>query len=128
MATHKGSEGVVKIGSDSVGECKSWSLDTSADSLDITTVGSTSRLRTTGLLSWSGSIDAFWDETDTAQSGMGAGSEITLNLYPEGADTGDTYFTGAAVVTGVSRSGSAEGLVEVSFTFEGNGDLTETTV
>jgi predicted secreted protein len=77
------------------------------------------------LTSFSGSLDVFWDETDT--SGQGAltiGSEVTLNVYPEGDTTGDTYYTGSAIVTGVSRSASFDGLVEASISVQGTGALT----
>ena len=50
-------------------------------------MGDTARTYKSSLTSFSGSIDVFWDETDT--SGQGAltiGSEVTLNVYPEGAD------------------------------------------
>jgi predicted secreted protein len=81
------------------------------------------------LTSFSGSLDVFWDETDT--SGQGAltiGSEVTLNVYPEGDTSGDTYYTGTAIVTGVSRSASFDGLVEASVSVQGTGALTSTTV
>ena len=81
------------------------------------------------MTSFSGSIDVFWDETDT--SGQGAltiGSEVTLNVYPEGDTAGDTYYTGTAIVTGVSRSASFDGLVEASVSVQGTGALTSTTV
>jgi predicted secreted protein len=81
------------------------------------------------LTSFSGSLDVFWDETDT--SGQGAltiGSEVTLNVYPEGDTSGDTYYTGSAIVTGVSRSASFDGLIEASISVQGNGALTSTTV
>ena len=44
------------------------------------------------------------------------GSSVTLELYPEGADAGDTYFTGTVIVTGKSVTSSFDGMVEVSFT------------
>ena len=81
------------------------------------------------MTSFSGSIDVFWDETDT--SGQGAltiGSEVTLNVYPEGDASGDTYYTGSAIVTGVSRSASFDGLIEASVSVQGTGALTSTTV
>jgi predicted secreted protein len=81
------------------------------------------------LTSFSGSLDVFWDETDTnGQGALSIGSEVTLNVYPEGDTTGDTYYTGSAIVTGVSRSASFDGLVEASISVQGNGALTETTV
>jgi len=129
MATHKGSEGTVKVGSNAVAEIRSYSIEESADTLEITSMGDTAREYVPSLTSFSGSLDVFWDETDA--SGQGAltiGSEVTLNVYPEGDTAGDTYYTGSAIVTGVSRSASFDGLVEASISVQGNGALTSTTV
>ena len=129
MATHKGSEGTVKVGSNAVAEIRSYSIEESADTLEDTSMGNTSRSYKSSLTSFSGSLDVFWDETDT--SGQGAltiGSEVTLSVYPEGDTAGDTYYTGSAIVTGVSRSASFDGLIEASISVQGNGALTSTTV
>jgi predicted secreted protein len=129
MATHKGSEGTVKVGTNAVAEIRSYSIEESADTLEDTSMGDAARTYKPSLTSFSGSLDVFWDETDS--SGQGAltiGSEITLNVYPEGDTAGDTYYTGSAIVTGVSRSASFDGLVEASISVQGNGALTSTTV
>ena len=128
MATHKGSEGTVKVGSDAVAEIRSYSLEESADTLEDTSMGDSARTYKSSLTSFSGSIDVFWDETDTAQNALSIGSEVTLNVYPEGDTAGDTYYTGTAIVTGVSRSASFDGLVEASVSVQGTGALTSTTV
>jgi predicted secreted protein len=128
MATHKGSEGTLKVGSDSLAEIRSYSLEESADTLEDTSMGDSARTYKSSLTSFSGSVDVFWDETDTAQNALTIGSEVTLNVYPEGADSGDTYYTGTAIVTGVTRSASFDGLVEASVSVQGTGALTSTTV
>jgi hypothetical protein len=130
MANHTGNEGVVKIGTATVAEVKSWSIDETTETLEDTVIGDTARTRKpSGISSWSGSLEAFWDETDTlGQGAMTIGAEVTLNLYPEGAVSGDTYFTGSAIITSISRSASFNGMVEASFSFEGNGALTQSTV
>jgi predicted secreted protein len=128
MATHKGSEGTVKVGSDAVAEIRSYSLEESADTLEDTSMGDSARTYKSSLTSFSGSIDVFWDETDTAQNALSIGSEVTLNVYPEGDTAGDTYYTGTAIVTGVSRSASFDGLIEASVSVQGTGALTSTTV
>ena len=129
MATYKGSDGVIKVSTNTVAEIRSYSIEESADTLEITSMGDTAREYVPSLTSFSGSLDVFWDETDA--SGQGAltiGSEVTLNVYPEGDTAGDTYYTGSAIVTGVSRSASFDGLVEASISVQGNGALTSTTV
>ena len=129
MATHKGSEGTVKVGANAVAEIKSYSIEESADTLEDTSMGDSARTYKSSLTSFSGSIDVFWDETDVdGQGALSIGSEVTLNVYPEGDTAGDTYYTGSAIVTGVSRSASFDGLVEASISVQGNGALTPTTV
>ena len=39
MATHKGSEGLVKVGSATIAEVKSYSLEESADTIETTKMG-----------------------------------------------------------------------------------------
>jgi predicted secreted protein len=129
MATHKGSEGIVKVGSAAVAEIRSYSIEESADTLEDTSMGDSARTYKPSLTSFSGSLDVFWDETDSSgQGALSIGSEVTLNFYPEGDTTGDTYYTGSAIVTGVSRTGAFDGLVEASISVQGNGALTESTV
>ena len=129
MATHKGSEGTVKVGTNAVAEIRSYNIDETADTLEDTSMGDSARTYKSSLTSFSGSLDVFWDETDTSgQGALSIGSEVTLNFYPEGDTTGDTYYSGTAIVTGVSRSASFDGLVEASISVQGTGSLTETTV
>ena len=129
MSSHKGSEGIVKVGSNAVAEIRSYSIEESADTLEDTSMGDSAKTYKASLTSFSGSLDVFWDETDTSgQGALSIGAEVTLNVYPEGVASGDTYYTGSAIVTGVSRTASYDGLVEASISVQGNGALTESTV
>lgn len=129
MATHAGSEGKVFIGSDQVAEIKSWSLEITSDTVDASIIGTSWRKNQATIKSWSGSFEGFWDETDTdGQGALSAGGTVTLNLYPEGNDSGDTYWTGDAIITSISYSAAFDGIVEASFSFTGTGALTESTV
>lgn len=129
MATHAGSEGIVKVGANTVAEVRSYSIEESADTLEDTSMGDSARTYLSSLTTWSGSVDVFWDETDTTgQGALTVGSSITLNVYPEGDTVGDTYYTGSCIVTGVSKSGSFDGMVEASISVQGTGALTSTTV
>jgi hypothetical protein len=129
MANHTGSEGVVKVGANTVAEVRDWSLSETADTIEDTSMGDSARTRKTGLTSASGSISAFWDESDTTgQGAMTVGSEVTLNLYPEGATSGDTYASLSAIITEAGVSASFDGMVEATFSFESNGAVTWGTV
>ena len=129
MATHAGSEGTVKSGSNAIAEVRSFSLEESADTIEDTTKGDASRTYLTGLKTFSGSVDVFWDETDTdGQVSFSVGSSVTFAVYPEGDTAGDTYYSGTAIVTGRTITSSFDGMVEASFTLQGSGALTATTV
>lgn len=129
MANHQGSEGIVKVGANTVAEVRSWQLSESADTIEDTAMGDTSKTFRSGLTEWEGSMECYWDETDTnGQEALTSGASVTLNLYPEGDTSGDTFFTGSAIVTGISRQASHDGMVEASFNYKGTGDLTQNTV
>ena len=129
MANHKGSEGYVKVGSNTVSEVRDWSLTISSDTVEDTSMGDSARTYKPTLTSASGSLTCYWDETDTTgQGAMTAGSEITLNLYPEGATTGDIYYTMSAIITEEGASASFDGMVESTFSFQANGAVTTSTV
>ena len=126
---HKGLDGVVKIGSDAVGSVRSFTIDYNSETADSTKMGDSARSFVSTILTWTASVDAIWlEDTDTGQQALNPGDSVTLNLYPEGADSGDTYYTGTAIVTGVSVSTSYDDLVMVSFSAQGSGDLTISTV
>lgn len=129
MAVHKGSEGTVKVGSNAIANIRSYSIEESADTLEQTVMGNTSRAYAASLSTFSGSVDVYWDETDTTgQGALTIGAEVTLNFYPEGDASGDTYYTGTALVTGITRTASFDGNIEASISVQGSGALSETTV
>ena len=129
MATHKGSEGLVKVGSNTVAEVTGFSFDESCDTVETTALSNSARSYVSDLVTFSGSIDCFWDETDSSgQGALSVGSSVTLNLYPEGSDTADTYYTGTAIVTSISRANAIGSMVTASFSFQGTNALTSATV
>ena len=128
MATHKGSEGTIKVGSNAVAELLSYSITENVDLIETTNITDAARLYTTGKTSWGGEIATNWDEGDTAQSALTIGASVTLNVYPEGATSSDTYYTGSAIVTGLDKSGDGEGLVTNNISVAGSGALSSALV
>jgi len=128
MATHTGSEGTIKIGSDTLGEIRSYTLESTGEVIEDTSMGMNARSYKAGLTTFTGSLEVFFDETDAAQGNLDAGSSVTLEVYPEGATSGDTYYTGTAIVTGRTITASFDGMVEMSISVQGSGGLTESTV
>lgn len=129
MATSTGKDGAVYNGSNAVAEIRDWSLETASEVVNDTVMGDTWMTNKATQKSWTSSFNAFWDDSDTnGQQALTEGSEVTLNLYPEGNTSGNTYWTGTAIITSVSKTASFDGLVEASFSATGNGALTESTV
>lgn len=129
MSNHTGNGGVVKVGSNVVAEIREFSLSETAETIDDSTMGSTARTKKSGMTSASGSMTAFWDETDsTGQGAMTVSSEVTLNLHFEGTASGATYATLSAIITEAGVSSTFDGMVEATFSFEANGAVSWTTV
>ena len=129
MANHAGKEGTVKIGANEIAEIRDWSITETGETVDDTTMGDATRTHIATVNSWEATVSSWWDETDTnGQGALTIGASVTLNLYPEGSTNGDTFYSGAATVTGITRNAALEGMVEVAFTCLGSGTLTEATV
>jgi predicted secreted protein len=124
MATHTGSEGTIKVATTVVGELRSYSLEQTADTIEDTSMGDTSRTYKSALKGWSGSASLFFDEADAGQLLLVLGTSIALKVYPEGASSGDKYYYGDAIITGSNISASFDGMVEAEVTFTGTGALT----
>ena len=128
MANHSGSEGVVKIGTYTMAETRSYTLTETGDTIEDSVMGDSYRTFKTGMKGWTGSLVCFWDETESAQSALTVGASVTLNLYPEGNASTDKYYTGTVLVTSIERSAAFDGMVEATFSFQGTGTLTESTL
>jgi len=129
MATHTGSAGLVKVGTNTVAEVRSFTLDTSAEILEDTALTDTSRTYAVGKKGATVSVECWWDETDTnGQIAIAEGNQVTLNLYPEGSDSGDYYFSGTYLITGQSVSTPTDGIIESTFSATMTGALTRGTV
>jgi predicted secreted protein len=128
MATHTGSEGTVKVGTDTVAEIRSYTINETADTVEDTTMGDSARTHKPSLTSFDGSLDVYWDETDAGQVALPINAQVTLNVYPEGATSGDSFYSGTAIVTSRSITASFDGLIEMSISVQGTGALTLSTV
>ena len=129
MATHKGSEGTIKVGSNAVAELLSYSITENVDLIETTNITDAARLYSTGKTSWGGEIATNWDETDTnGQGALTIGASVALTFYPEGDSSSDTYYSGTALVTSLDKSADGEGLVTNTIGVTGTGALGTSTV
>ena len=128
MPTHTGSEGTVKIGSAVLGEIRSFNLNITTDVIEDTSMGDSFRSFKAGLSQFTADLEVFFDETDAAQNALDPAAQLTLELFPEGAESGDTFFTGTVIVTSKTVTSTVDGMGEASFTAQGTGGITETTL
>ena len=125
MATFTGKAGVVQTGSNALAEVRSYSITQTGDTTESTSMGDSAKTFEATLTEFSGSIDLFFDDTDTSgQVSLTIGSSFTLNLAPEGTGSGAYKLTGSAIVTDITRSAAHDGLVDMTVAFQGTGALT----
>ena len=129
MATHTGSSGVIKIGTNTIAEVRSFTIDTTAEILEDTVLTDTSKSFKVGKKGATVSVECFWDETDTnGQIALAEGSSVAMDLFPEGADSSDYYFSSTWLVTATSVSVPTDGIIEATFSATLNGALSRSTV
>jgi hypothetical protein len=124
MAVHHGKEGEVVVSGSAVGELVSFTIETTGDVVESTKMSDAAKSFVAGRTSFSGTLEMHFDEADSVQTQLTAGSSITFKLLPEGSSTGDRKFEGASVITGMSVSQPLDGIVARSVTFQGTGALT----
>ena len=124
MAVFTGKAGVVQTGSNALAEVRSYSITQTGDTTESTSMGDSAKTFEATLTEFSGSVDLFFDDTDTSgQVSLTIGSSFTLNLAPEGTGAGSYKLSGSAIVTDVTRTAAHDGLVEMTIAFQGTGAL-----
>ncbi|MBU2060032.1 MAG: hypothetical protein KKB38_20145, partial [Gammaproteobacteria bacterium] len=97
---------------------KSWTVDYVFDALEGTGFDSSGhRVYTPGLDGWSGSFEGYKDGTP-----LTIGTEVALILKESATATQKWY--GQAIITGAHPAGAVDGLIAISYDFQGTGALT----
>ena len=125
---HHGKEGVIKSGSTVIGGVTGFTIDTTADVVEDSSLGNTAKTYMAGRSAFSGSIEMNYDEGDAAQETLDVGATIAFTLLPEGNTSGDQSFAGNGIVTSMSVGVSLDGVSTRSVAFQGTGALTIGTV
>lgn len=133
MTAYVGNAGVVKVDDDAgsiqtVAEVRSYSIETTADTIEKTVMGNSTRQYVKGIATFTGTADVYWDPTHfttvdanpTAGSVGAANKTVTLEIYPEGSGS---KWSGEVVVTGYTVNGTFDGMIEASISFQGTGSL-----
>ena len=128
MATHHGKEGVITIGGTTLNNATGFTVDTTHDVVENTALGDSMKSFLVGRGTFTFSIDMNFDETDSGQTTMVQGAELTFAFLPEGNESGDRKFSGTGIVTGMSVSVPLDGVITRTVTGQGTGGLTIGTV
>jgi hypothetical protein len=129
MATHTGVNGVVKVGANSVAEITGFTLNETNDTVEDTSLNDSKKSYLALRGDATATIECHWDETDTnGQEALDVGTSATIELYPEGTDSGDAYYTGTGIVTGADVAVSMDGIISRTLNIQFSGGVTHTTV
>ena len=132
MATLTGNNGAVSINGIAVLAVRNFSIEMTADTIETTVMGTDVRTYLSGLSSFSGSADVYFDASDydtnessfNPTAGIVGASGVTGKFYVEldAASTNvDKAFTGTIIVTGYTVNATMDGMVEGSISFQGSG-------
>lgn len=103
-----------------VSKLTSWSVDSSTDTVEVTSFGDPNKTYVQGLPDISGAFDGFFDDTDqTVFTGSGSSDGVKLYLYPS-TDALTKYWYGPAWVSYSVNSGIGDA-VAISANFVANG-------
>jgi len=128
MATTLGDNGVVQIGANVVAEVTAFSVTESADKIEDTALGDANKTFKAGKPEVSGSIDCWWDDSDTTgQGAMTVGSIVSLDLRPEGTGSGFATWTVSASIDSIETNVAFNEIVTAKFTWSAAGTLTKGT-
>jgi predicted secreted protein len=140
MAILTGNNGVVKLDASvggavaTIAAVRTFSVELTRDTIETTTMGVDVRTYLTGLSSWSGSADIYFDPAASTgtiathtvlnpTSGTVGLGTLTVELFL--ADAAGK-FSGEVIITGFTVNSSMDGMVEASISFQGSGACTFT--
>lgn len=123
MAVLKGKDGSISAGLNNLANITSFTINEEADTLETTAMGNAGYKTFVGSLkSWSGTVEAVFDDTDSA---VVVGSAITLTVVVDDGSSNQVQYSGSCIVTSRSVEVGVADLVTVSFDVTGSGALTE---
>jgi hypothetical protein len=123
MAVLKGKDGSISAGLNNLANITSFTINEEADTLETTAMGNAGYKTFVGSLkSWSGTVEAVFDDTDSA---VVVGSAITLTVVVDDGSSNQVQYSGSCIVTSRSVEVAVADLVGVTFEVTGTGALTE---
>ena len=128
MATHHGKEGVVTVGGSAIGNVTGYTIDTTHDTVEDTSLEDSNKSYLVGRGTFTASIDMNYDETNAQQASLVQGSSLSFVFLPEGNASGDESFSGTGIVTGMSVGVTLDGVTTRTVSLQGTGGITIGTV
>jgi len=136
MAILRGEEGSVQF--DAAGTTnativgtRSWTLNITKDTLDVTDHGDTFRAFVGGLVSGSGTVELVYDPDATGQSGFiedvittGDTADATFELFTTGSTSGTDSISFAGIITSMDIASTVGDLVVATCNFVTSGAIT----
>ena len=136
MAVLRGEQGAVQF--DAAGSSnativgtRSWTLNITKDTLDVTDHGDTARAFVGSLVSGSGTVELVYDPDATGQAGFledvltaADPADATFELFTTGTTSGTDSVSFAGIVTDMEISSTVGDLVVVSCSFVTSGAIT----
>ena len=128
MATHHGKEGVVTVGGTAIGNVTGFTVDTTHDVVEDTSLEDSSKTFKAGRGTFTASIDMNYNEENAQQASLTQGSSLAFVFLPEGNSSGDESLSGTGIVTGMSVGVTLDGMTTRTVSLQGNGALSIGTV
>lgn len=128
MTTYSGKDGQIKVSSNLLGELRSFNYTVAQATMDDSELSDQWDSHLAGSQSWQGEATAWFYDGDTAQAALLAGVQVALGFYPRGSGSGKPYHSGNATVTSIVRTNARNAAVEITFSFQGSGELAGATV
>jgi hypothetical protein len=127
MSSITGENGTLKVGATPtlIVQLRSWTLERTGESPENTVCGTTDRTYLPGLRTATLGCEGFYDTADTGQAELIVGSLVDFELEPD--TVGDTI-SGSGIVTSRSQTGANDGMVEMSYSLQVSGAVTETPI
>ena len=127
MATNAvcGNSGEVLVSTHVVAEIGNWSLTIDRSPTAVPKYGTTTDYLLCTPYMWSGSFSGNWYYDDTVgqtalHTALTGGTTVALHLSVDGTDE----YSGTAYITQISSTTPYDGIVSVSFNYQGSGALT----
>jgi len=125
MTVYHGKGGVVKLGSATLAQVKSWTFSQTSDTQDSSTMGIDDETHVPGRRNASGSINCLYDETDaTGQEVLVAGASVSIILNPAGTTATRKNRSFTATITKIDEGVTDGSIVTRNFDYKVNGAVT----